>query len=83
MRSAPHGMLDVVVVRQLSPVFVGREDECALLTERLAEARAGRPSVVLIGGEAGVGKPDSIEESTTLAEAAGATVSRRWRFRPR
>ncbi|MCC6627878.1 MAG: AAA family ATPase [Chloroflexi bacterium] len=42
--------------------FVGRDRELAALRAALAEALAGRGSLVLIGGEAGVGK-------TTLAEA--------------
>lgn len=42
--------------------FVGRDRELTVLRAVLAEALAGRGSLVLIGGEAGVGK-------TTLAEA--------------
>src|SRR4051794_1561876 len=43
------------------PIF-GRERELAMLRERAAAALAGRGSLVLIGGEAGIGK-------TTLAAA--------------
>ena len=42
--------------------LVGRERDLATLRERLASALAGHGSLVLISGEAGIGK-------TTLAEA--------------
>ena len=45
-----------------SPLIVGREREQAILRNHLAAALAGRGSLILIGGEAGIGK-------TTLAEA--------------
>src|SRR5213595_2241724 len=43
--------------------LVGRDRELATLREQLSGARAGQGSLVLIGGEAGIGK-------TSLAEAA-------------
>ncbi|HET8625891.1 MAG TPA: AAA family ATPase, partial [Thermomicrobiales bacterium] len=49
--------------------LVGRDRERALLREHLAAALAGRGSLVLIGGEAGIGKTALAE--ATLAEAVG------------
>ncbi|HEY7907901.1 MAG TPA: AAA family ATPase [Thermomicrobiales bacterium] len=43
--------------------LAGREKELALLRDKLAAAKEGKGGLVLIGGEAGIGK-------TTLAEAA-------------
>jgi DNA-binding CsgD family transcriptional regulator len=49
-------------------VLVGRQGELAALRAALNDARAGRGGLVLIGGEAGIGK-------TTLAEAILAEAS--------
>ena len=43
-------------------VFVGRRLELAALAGALAAARAGEPRVVLIQGEAGIGKSSLISE---------------------
>ena len=43
-------------VEVVSPVLVGREPELAQLRSALARTVAGEPGVVLVGGEAGVGK---------------------------
>ncbi|GAB3205500.1 regulatory protein, luxR family [Marinactinospora thermotolerans DSM 45154] len=39
-----------------SPVFVGRSAELAALTEHAHRARTGSPSVMLLAGDAGIGK---------------------------
>ncbi|MDQ6832071.1 MAG: AAA family ATPase [Chloroflexota bacterium] len=57
----------------LPPVLVGREREQALLRECLSAARAGQGSLVLIGGEAGIGK-------TALAEVVCREASERGIF---
>ncbi|HEU4896285.1 MAG TPA: AAA family ATPase [Actinomycetota bacterium] len=50
--------------------FVGREGELADLTAAWAGAAAGRPQLVLITGEAGIGKTRLVR---AVAEVAGAT----------
>jgi predicted ATPase/DNA-binding NarL/FixJ family response regulator len=58
----------------VSPVFVGRDAELAALTAALDAAVAGDPAVVLLSGEAGVGKTRLVEEAAERASAAGARV---------
>src|SRR3954449_5268864 len=58
----------------VSPLFIGREEELGTLTAALATAVAGTPTVVLLGGEAGVGKTRLVEEAAARARAAGARV---------
>jgi DNA-binding CsgD family transcriptional regulator len=58
----------------VSPVFVGREAELAALTATLEAALAGDPAIVLLSGEAGVGKTRLVEEAAGRASAAGARV---------
>ena len=65
----------VAVHRDLvSPLFIGREAELGTLTAALETAVAGTPTVVLLGGEAGVGKTRLVEEAAARARAAGARV---------
>jgi predicted ATPase len=53
-----------------APVFVGRAEELAELDAAFARVRDGRPSAVLIGGEAGVGKSRLVSEFAAGARAA-------------
>lgn len=55
----------------VSPVFVGRGPELAALVAALESAIAGEPAVVLVGGEAGVGKTRLVEEAAALAHRVG------------
>ena len=53
--SGARGRLDVAGTRGLTPL-VGRESEVTLLLERWEQAKAGHGQVVLLSGEAGIGK---------------------------
>jgi len=53
---------------------VGRVEELDRLEEALRLAAEGRPSVVLVGGDAGVGKTRLVEEFTVRARGKGARV---------
>ena len=68
------GMLDDVNVRVSSPVMVGRAGPLAVLEAALARSRSDSSSVVLVGGEAGVGKSRLVSDFGRRAQAAGARV---------
>ena len=55
--------------------FVGRDAEIYTLSRRLREALKGHGSVVLVGGESGVGKSRLLDELRTLALVQGAAVT--------
>src|SRR5688500_2144196 len=57
-----------------SPPLVGRDREQATLREALAAAVAGHGSLVLIGGEAGIGKTALAEALLAEAAESGALV---------
>jgi DNA-binding CsgD family transcriptional regulator/tetratricopeptide (TPR) repeat protein len=67
-------MIGTVPRRVSSPIFVGRVAERAALSEALERAAAGQPGIVLISGEAGVGKSRLLTETTILASALGVTA---------
>jgi DNA-binding CsgD family transcriptional regulator/tetratricopeptide (TPR) repeat protein len=54
--------------------FVGRTNELARLHQLLARAGDGEPLVVLIGGEAGVGKTRLVEQLAATARERGMRV---------
>jgi DNA-binding CsgD family transcriptional regulator len=60
-------MMEAVPRTVSSPVLVGRKDELAAAVAVLDEAAAGDPRLLLIGGEAGIGKSRLLAE--VLAEA--------------
>jgi predicted ATPase len=53
--SGVHSRLDIASARGLTPL-VGREQEVGLLSERWAQVKAGHGHVVLLTGDAGIGK---------------------------
>ena len=64
------------VLRAGRAPLVGRVRQRAILAEQVAEARAGRPVVVLLGGEPGIGKTRLLEEFPPAELAEGVTVLR-------
>ncbi|MDR6972309.1 LuxR C-terminal-related transcriptional regulator [Leifsonia shinshuensis] len=59
-------------VARVCPLFVGREDVMALVLRRRAEAAAGRGELLLVGGEAGIGKSRLLDEF--VLQAGGRSV---------
>jgi class 3 adenylate cyclase/tetratricopeptide (TPR) repeat protein len=72
----PWRLFEVVWVRETTQlphqVFVGRERELAALRAKLAAALDGRGSLVLVGGEPGVGKTTLVKQLIREAEQRGA-----------
>ena len=62
-------MIGGVTRRGSSPVFVGRARRARQLDGRFGRASAGQPSLVLVAGEAGVGKSRLIAEFSRGREA--------------
>jgi ATP/maltotriose-dependent transcriptional regulator MalT len=67
-------MIGGVVRRVSSPVLVGRDAEVAQLRAALERAAAGRPAIVVVAGEAGVGKTRLVAELLGQAAARGAVA---------
>jgi DNA-binding CsgD family transcriptional regulator/tetratricopeptide (TPR) repeat protein len=55
-------------------VFAGRDAELAVLAAAYERAGGAGPAVVLVGGEAGVGKSRLVREFAAVARAGGARV---------
>lgn len=68
MADAPKGR------RVLSPSVVSRERELAAFDAGLASARAGTPTVMLVSGEAGIGKSALVRTFGERARQRGARV---------
>ena len=63
--------------RVSSPTFVGRRVELDRVATSLAEVRLGQPRLVLVGGEAGVGKTRFVRELERLAVSGQNSVCSR------
>ena len=64
-----------VLVEASDPGFVGREEELGLLAGLWRDAARGHPSLVLLAGEAGIGKTRLAAEVVRLAETTGGAVA--------
>jgi DNA-binding CsgD family transcriptional regulator len=60
----------------LSPLLVGRDDLLALVDRRLAEATAGGGHLLLLSGEAGIGKTRMVNAVLRKAETAGYRLAK-------
>jgi DNA-binding CsgD family transcriptional regulator/tetratricopeptide (TPR) repeat protein len=60
--------------RVVSPIFVGRVEELHVLEAALGRATNSEPAMVLVGGEAGVGKTRLVAELTARCAADGTRV---------
>jgi tetratricopeptide (TPR) repeat protein len=69
--------------RTSSPVFIGRRPELERLEAALAEATGGEPQVLLVAGDAGVGKTRLVAEFSARAGGGRAGPGRRLRPRGR
>ena len=75
--SGARGRLDVATTRGLTPL-VGRESEVTLLLERWEQAKAGHGQVMLLSGEAGIGKSRLVQ---VLKEQVAHDPHVRWECR--
>ena len=64
----------MAVARVVSPALVGRDAELSLLEDALLSAVRGDGGVVVLGGEAGMGKSRLAREVSHRAERLGCTV---------
>ncbi|HEY8467730.1 MAG TPA: AAA family ATPase [Solirubrobacterales bacterium] len=60
--------------RVSSPHLSGRAGELALLSSALERATAGEPGLIIVGGEAGIGKTRLLAEFAARARDGGAAV---------
>jgi predicted ATPase len=66
--------MERVATRVSSPLFIGRLAELETLTDAVAQAATGRAGVILIGGDAGIGKTRLVTEIADRARQTGVLV---------
>ena len=57
-----------------SPIIVGRDEELARIERALDVAAGGRPVLLLVRGEAGIGKSRLVREAIARARGRGSAV---------
>src|SRR5205823_8977718 len=67
-------VLTMSVSRILSPVLVGRDSELSALEDALLSALRGDGGVVIVGGEAGMGKTRLVNTLAARARRLGCVV---------
>src|SRR5689334_6018395 len=65
-----------MTARVSSPVFIGRASELEQLERAVSRAASGTPSIILVGGEAGIGKSRLVAEAIAAETAHDAIVLR-------
>jgi len=63
-----------MTARVSSPVFIGRASELDQLDRAVSRAASGTPSIILVGGEAGIGKSRLVAEAIAAKAARDAIV---------
>jgi len=75
--SGARGRLDITAPPQRTP-FVGRGAELVVLRERMAQVRQGQGQVVLLSGDAGMGKSRLVQRVKTALVEDGFTPIEYW-----
>jgi len=68
------GYVAPVIPDELALPFTGRDDELGVLAAKITDAKAGRGSVTLVHGEAGIGKSTLLDRARRLAAESGLFV---------
>ncbi len=63
-----------MAVEARSPIIVGRDRELERIDTALTEAAAGRPRLIVVRGEAGIGKTRLVYEAAARARASGSPL---------
>src|SRR5437763_401354 len=74
MTSLASGDTGALAARMTSSRMIGRTAELAELEAAVTDAAAGRPSLVFVAGESGVGKTRILDEAARRARAAGGRL---------